>query len=403
MLAKKPPMGWNSWNTFGPDINEETVKETCDVFEALGLREVGYEYIVIDDCWSERMRDGVTHKMVPHHEKFPNGIAAVADYVHKKGFKFGIYSCAGVRTCADYPGSFDHEFLDAKTFAEWGVDFLKYDFCNVPASAHGPLLYRRMGHALRASGREILFSACNWGCDDVWSWIRSAGAHMYRSTGDIMDNFQSFKDIVKSQMHQSERVDWSRPGPELHPIIRGNGGSASSAPGCFNDMDMLTVGMFGKGNVGTQGCDATDYKTQFGLWAFMGAPLMLGADMRNFLKPEYKPMLDLVTNKGLLAINQDEECRPAYVAMPSTFGYDTVVLGRLLSGGDIAVGLFNLKDNDASIRVFVESLGIPDSAGVDLEAVDAMTGEKFGRLREYFTVPVGRHDCRILRCTPVFR
>ena len=272
MLAKRPPMGWNSWNTFGTNISDAVIREMADAFVALGLDKAGYEYLVIDDCWSEHDRDPETRRIVPHHEKFPHGMKAVADYVHSKGLKFGMYSCAGVRTCANYPGSFDHEFLDAKTFAEWGVDFLKYDFCFMPNTANGPLMYRRMGHALRASGREILFSACNWGSHDVWAWIRSAGAHMYRSTGDINDSFASFRNIALSQICRNPLIDWTQPVDKIHETLRGSGGSCSNAPGCFNDIDMLTVGMFGKGNVGSTGCDATDYKTQFALWCFMGAP-----------------------------------------------------------------------------------------------------------------------------------
>ena len=203
MLVKKPPMGWNTWNTFGHDINEELIRSSADVFVEAGLRDAGYEYVVIDDCWSKKVRDPQTDRLVPEPEKFPSGMKALSDYIHAKGLKFGMYSCAGQRTCADYPGSFDHEFLDAKTFAEWGVDFLKYDFCYKPTSVDGPTLYRRMGMALRASGRDILFSACNWGSDNVWQWIRSTGAHMYRSTGDINDNPESYRSIARSRAGQA--------------------------------------------------------------------------------------------------------------------------------------------------------------------------------------------------------
>ena len=403
MLAKTPPMGWNSWNTFGADISDAVIREMADAFVALGLDKAGYEYLVIDDCWSEHDRDPETHRIVAHHEKFPNGMKAVADYVHSKGLKFGMYSCAGVRTCANYPGSFDHEFLDAKTFAEWGVDFLKYDFCFMPNTANGPLMYRRMGHALRASGREILFSACNWGSHDVWAWIRSAGAHMYRSTGDINDSFASFRNIALSQICRNPLIDWTQPVDKIHETLRGSGGSCSNAPGCFNDIDMLTVGMFGKGNVGSTGCDATDYKTQFALWCFMGAPLMLGADIRKFAEPEFKPMLDLVTNKGLLAIDQDEECRPAFVATNQPWGSGDIVLARLLAGGDIAIGFFNLDENDQRKYLYFETLGIPDAAGVELKMTDAITGEDFGQRREFIDIDVPKHDCRVFRCTPVWR
>ncbi|MBE6597807.1 MAG: glycoside hydrolase family 27 protein, partial [Ruminococcaceae bacterium] len=191
MLAQTPPMGWNSWNTFGENINEQVIRETADAIVEKGLRDAGYEYVVIDDCWAMRDRDE-NGRLVPDPVKFPSGMKALSDYVHSKGLKFGIYSCAGYRTCADYPGSFDHEFEDAQTFADWGVDFLKYDYCNKPKLANGPILYNRMSMALKATGREILFSACNWGSDEVHKWIRSTGTHMYRSTPDILDNPQSY-------------------------------------------------------------------------------------------------------------------------------------------------------------------------------------------------------------------
>ena len=180
MYIKRPPMGYNTWNTFGSNINDALIRETADAMVEKGLLEAGYEYLVIDDCWSLRNRDPKTDRLVPDPEKFPSGMRNLADYVHSKGLKFGMYSCAGVRTCANYPGSFDHEFLDAQTFAEWGVDFLKYDYCFRPDRIDGPLLYRRMGQALRACGRDILFSACNWGADNVGAWARGAGADMYR-------------------------------------------------------------------------------------------------------------------------------------------------------------------------------------------------------------------------------
>ncbi len=297
MLAATPPMGWNTWNTFGHEIDERIVLENADAMAASGLRAAGYRYIVIDDCWACRERDPETGKIVPDPEKFPRGMKYVSDYVHSKGLKFGMYSCAGMRTCGDYPGSFDHEFLDAATFAEYGCDFLKYDCCNIPAGVSESLLYRRMGLALRASGRGIVFSTANCGHENVQAWARAAGAHMYRCTGDIVDSFWSMKNIALSQ---KDRL-------------------AGTAPGCFNDTDMLTVGMYGRGLVGTTGCTTPEYRTQFSLWCLYSAPLMLGCDLRA-LSPE---MLGLVTNKNLLRINQDEEVRPPMVCRERPTGTNT--------------------------------------------------------------------------------
>ena len=195
MIKLTPPMGWNSWNTFGENINEKMIFETADVMAESGLRDKGYEYLVIDDCWSLRERDE-NGRLVPDPGKFPHGMKAVADYVHSKGLKFGMYSCAGNMTCAGYPGSYEHEFIDAETFASWDVDFLKYDYCYHSPILHGKYLYRRMGLALENCGRDILFSACSWGADETHEWIKETGASMWRSTGDIFDTWDSVKDLV---------------------------------------------------------------------------------------------------------------------------------------------------------------------------------------------------------------
>ena len=240
MIKLTPPMGWNSWNTFGENINEKMIFETADVMAESGLRDKGYEYLVIDDCWSLRERDE-NGRLVPDPEKFPHGMKAVADYVHSKGLKFGMYSCAGNMTCAGYPGSYEHEFVDAETFASWDVDFLKYDYCYHSPILHGKYLYRRMGLALENCGRDILFSACSWGADETHEWIKETGASMWRSTGDIFDTWDSVKDLVAQQ-------------EKLHPY---------NGVGCFNDMDMLIVGMHGKGNVGLAGCSDVQYQTHY--------------------------------------------------------------------------------------------------------------------------------------------
>ena len=169
-LALTPPMGWNSWNTFGAHITEADVRSAADALVDTGLAAVGYEYVVIDDFWHADAR--VDGKLMWNAETFPSGIPALADYVHSKGLKFGIYSCAGTHTCGAKPASFHREEIDAKTFAEWGVDYLKYDYCFYPAEANGPASYRRMAQALRNSGRDIVFSMCNWGFDELHTWAK---------------------------------------------------------------------------------------------------------------------------------------------------------------------------------------------------------------------------------------
>lgn len=374
MLVHKPPMGWNSWNTFMDNISDKLVRDTADAFIELGLKDAGYNYVVIDDCWSLKTRDPITHRIIPDPEKFPNGIKALTDYVHSKGLKFGIYSCAGERTCADYPGSFDHEFLDAETFAEWGVDFLKYDFCYKPFGFDGQLLYRRMGMALRACGRDILFSACNWGSDNVWDWIRTTGAHMYRSTGDIHDVPGSYRKIAQGQL----------------------GKLATSAPQCFNDMDMLTVGMYGRGPEGLYAddpvdirCSDADYRSQFALWCMFSAPLMLGCDVRSIDATTLK----LVTNKNLLRINQDSEVRPPM--MRHSWTDKLWVLVKHLDDGTYAIGFFNMTEQDNDIPATFSDFGLSDASGYDMEVEGVLEAEGKQTYRNYMRVNVPAHDCKV--------
>lgn len=367
MLSKTPAMGWNSWNTFGSDISDSLIRETADAMVDNGLKEAGYEYVVIDDCWSEKQRDK-NGRLVPDHNKFPNGMKALSDYVHGKSLKFGMYSCAGIRTCADYPGSFEHEFTDAKTFAEWGVDFLKYDYCFKPKHIEGHLLYKRMAMALRNCGRDILFSACSWGTDGPETFMRNAGAHMWRSTGDIQDNWESIKGIVYQQMN-------------LMPY---------GAPGCYNDMDMLVVGMRGKGNVGLGGCTDEEYRTHFAIWCLFNSPLMIGCDVRN-LDDVTKSIL---TNRELIAINQDPEGRQPYIVLNE---YEHLVCAKPLSGGDYAIGVFNMSDNEAGIYANFWDMGLPLDCGYSLLLRDLWQHEDIGVYKEGINVKLQPHSGVVYR------
>ena len=350
MVKLTPPMGWNSWNTFGANINEALIKETADAMVESGLLEKGYEYLVIDDCWSLKTRDE-NERLVPDPEKFPNGMKAVADYVHSKGLKFGMYSCAGNLTCAGYPGSFEHEFIDAKTFAEWGVDFLKYDYCYHSPIIHGQYLYRRMGLALENCGRDILFSACSWGSDQTHEWIKTSAASMWRSTGDIFDTWESVKDLTKQQ-------------EKLHPY---------NGVGCFNDMDMLIVGMYGKGNVGLKGCTDIQYKTHYSIWALLGSPLMIGCDIRNMNEETRK----ILCNEELIAINQDRACRQPVKLNGIWAGDDMVIYSRQLENGDVAIGLFNLSEEKAAAPFNLDEIVLGFSTGKTLDMHEVWTGENF--------------------------
>lgn len=373
MIKNTPPMGWNSWNTFGADINEKLIFETADKMVQTGLLDAGYDYLVIDDCWSlkERDKDG---RLVADPEKFPHGMKAVADYVHSKGLKFGMYSCAGNLTCAGYPGSFEHEFTDAETFAEWGVDFLKYDYCYHSNIIHGKYLYRRMGLALKNCGREILFSACSWGADNTAEWMRETGANMWRSTGDIFDTWESIKKLTEEQ-----------------DAILPYGGA-----GCFNDMDMLVVGMYGKGNVGLEGLNDVQYKTHFSIWALMGSPLMIGCDIRNMNEETHR----ILTNKELIKINQDKDCRQVF-KLPNHWNDNVKIYARNLENGDIAVGMFNFGGEKAVVRMTVDELGIPESTDRTLKLENVWDDETVTVTNGAFIHDIEPCGCLVYRCKVV--
>ena len=374
MFKQTPPMGWNSWNTFGADINEKLIFETADRMADGGLLSHGYEYLVIDDCWSLKTRDS-NGRLVPDPEKFPHGMKVVADYVHSKGLKFGMYSCAGNLTCAGYPGSYEHEFIDAQTFAEWGVDFLKYDYCFHSNIVHGKYLYRRMGIALENCGRDILFSACSWGIDETHKWIKETSSSMWRSTGDIFDSWESIKDLKKQQ----------------------NDKFAYGGVGCFNDMDMLVVGMYGNGNVGLSGCSDVQYRTHFSIWALFGSPLMIGCDVRNMTDEAY----NILTNDEIIKINQDPACRQV-VKIEGIWGNDdNPIYCKQLTGGDIAVGIFNFRDEKVSPTFNLDELGISHSTGKTLEMHELWTGDTFTVENSNVRRTIEPYGCELFRAKVV--
>ena len=368
MVKNTPAMGWNTWNTFTNEISEELVLRSADIMVESGLKDAGYEYIVIDDCWSLHERDK-GGRLQADPVKFPHGMKYVADYVHSKGLKFGMYSCAGAITCAGYPASYEHEFIDAKTFAEWGVDYLKYDYCYHSMGTPGHLLYKRMGIALANCGRNILYSACSWGVDDTRVWIKETGANSWRSTPDILDNWVSVKDIITYQIKYTEY----------------------NGLGCFNDLDMLIVGMNGGGNIGkTQGCTYDEYFTHFAFWCMYGSTLMLGNDIRSMSEETKK----IVTNKDLIRINQDKKyCQPFFIWQKmekntkrstdndtyyENYPDSNVMIARFLDDGKIAIGVFNLSDSrlsDFNSYFLAESVGVPESSGKRLRLRDVVTNE----------------------------
>ena len=277
-LAPTPPMGWNSWNTFKTNINEKLIKDVADAFVKDGYKDAGYNYIIIDDCWSMKQRDEGGN-LVADPAKFPGGMKALADYIHSKGLKFGIYGCAGTRTCGDYPGSKGFEMKDAKLFASWGVDYLKYDWCNTPG-LNAEKAYTTMRDALYATGRPIVLSICEWGDNQPWLWAKNIG-HLWRISGDIAPCFDCVVD------HGTYK-DWG----VMKVVYMRKDIRKYSGPEGFNDFDMMEVGT---------GMTESENRSHFTLWSMLASALILGNDIRN----ADPATVSILTNKNMISINQD--------------------------------------------------------------------------------------------------
>ncbi|HEV2783721.1 MAG TPA: NPCBM/NEW2 domain-containing protein [Actinophytocola sp.] len=338
-LARTPPMGWNQWNAFGCNVNDALVRATADAFVSTGLREAGYQYVNIDDCWMARNRDA-SGNLVADPVKFPNGMKAVADYVHARGLKLGIYSSAGTLTCAGFPASLNNEQRDANLWASWGIDYLKYDNCN-NQGVDARTRYTRMRDAIIATGRPMVYSITEWGQNQPWTWAQPVG-NLWRTTGDITDSFSSMLSIYRSNM----------------PLAQFAG------PGAWNDPDMLEVG--------NGGMTDTEYRTHFTLWAMMAAPLLIGTDLRN----ASAATLTILGNRDVIAIDQDPRGVQAR-EVRSANGLH--VLSRPLSNGDYAVALFNETSSTATITTNPTETGLPAASSYRLfnlwsKAVTTTTG-----------------------------
>ncbi len=277
-LANTPPMGWNSWNTFQVNINESMVKAIADVMVSSGMKAAGYEYIVLDDGWMMKERDA-NGNLVADPLKFPAGMKALADYVHSKGLKFGLYNCAGTKTCAGYPGTRGYEYQDARYYAAIGIDYLKYDWCNTEG-INAKEAYTTMSNAIRVAGRPVVFSLCEWGGNQPWLWATAVG-HLWRTTGDIINCFDCVKD------HGSWKAWGAMQILDQQKNIRQYAG-----PGHWNDPDMLEVG---------NGMAVNEDRAHFTMWAMLAAPLMAGNDLRAM----NQQTINILTNKEVIAVDQD--------------------------------------------------------------------------------------------------
>ena len=377
-LAATPPMGWNSWNMFGSRINEAAVMETARAMVSSGLRDHGYEYIVIDDCWSVKDHRDPDGDLIPDPEKFPNGMQAVVDYVHSLGFKFGIYSCASDHTCAGYPGSFGFEEQDAQRWAMWGVDFLKYDYCGAPGDQAAAIeRYGRMGEALRGTGREFLFSLCEWGGRSPHTWGRDVGGHMWRVSGDVYDTWVD--------MWMPTWNTYSRGIDALIDIA--DGLHEYGGPGGWNDMDMLIVGLKGKGHITGGGLSFVEYQTHMSMWCLACSPLMIGCDVRA-LDSE---TASLLMNREVLAVNQDSLGVPGRRVL--TFG-PCEIWQKPLADGSTALALLNRGSVGADVTVKAADLGLARGS----KAVrDLWAGKDTEDFRASFTRRVHPHQTVLLK------
>jgi len=278
-LAMTPPMGWNSWNTFQTKISDSLVRGIADVMVSSGMKDAGYTYLVLDDGWMAMDRDKITGDLVPDPKKFPNGMKVLVDYVHAKGLKFGLYNCAGTKTCAGYPGTRGYEYQDARFYASLGIDYLKFDWCNTDG-INAKEAYTTMSKALKLAGRPIVFSLCEWGTNKPWEWAENVG-ELWRTTGDISALFDGYID----------HGTWKQLG--VMPIADlQNGLRKYAGPGHWNDPDMLEVG---------NGMSVAEDRSHFSLWCMLAAPLIAGNDLRKMTEATK----EILTNKEIIAVNQD--------------------------------------------------------------------------------------------------
>jgi len=351
-LAQTPPMGWNSWNKFACNVSEQLIRETADAMVSSGMQSAGYQYVNIDDCWQvSRDAQGT---IVADAARFPSGIKALADYVHSKGLKLGVYTDAGTLTCEKRPGSLGHELQDAKTYAAWGVDYVKIDWCH--AEGLDPeVQYTKFRDALAQAGRPIVFSICNWGVKAPWTWGPATG-NLWRTTGDINDTWDRMSVIGFSQ----------------------NGLEKFAGPGHWNDPDMLEVG--------NGGMKPDEYRVHMALWALLAAPLLSGNDLRN-MTSETKEML---TNSEVIAVDQDAKGVQGHRVWDEG---PLEIWAKSLADGSSAVGLFNRGESELKITLDFKTLGINGRAKLR----DLWQHKDVGVAEDSYTAAVPKHGVVLLK------
>jgi alpha-galactosidase len=357
-LAPTPPMGWNSWNRFGPFVSDQLVRETADALIESGMRDAGYRYVVIDDAWEGSLRsdDG---QLETNLWRFPN-MHGLAAYLHKRDLRFGLYTCAGDRTCQGYPGSRGREFVDARRFASWDVDFMKIDWCHT-AGLDARAVYATWSEAIRAAGRPMVLSLCEWGRNRPWEWAGSVG-HLWRTSGDIADRWDSVVDILD---RQASLADFA-------------------GPDHWNDPDMLEVG--------NGGMTDAEYRAHFSLWAILAAPLMAGNDVRSMTDATRS----ILTAPEVIAVDQDPLGRQGK-RVNMAKGVEVWV--RELAGGARAIVLLNRNETPARAEVTWDLVG--GSRSHTALVRDLWQRQDVGRLTEGYDVTLEPHSAAMLKATRV--
>lgn len=375
-LALTPPMGWNSWNTFQTNISEDLVKQTADIIVSSGMKDAGYSYLVLDDGWMAMQRDSITGDLIPDPKKFPNGMKVVIDYVHSKGLKFGLYNCAGTKTCGGYPGTRGYEYQDARLYASLGIDYLKYDWCNTDGMTTKEA-YGTMSKAIRAARHPMIFSLCEWGNSQPWQWAKDVG-QLWRTTGDINAIFDGIKSY--GNWHANGVMTIVDMQDTLYKY---------AGPGHWNDPDMLEVG---------NGMKPGEDRVHFSIWCMLAAPLMAGNDIRKMSKET----VAIITNKDAIAIDQD-------VAGMQAFRYadkDSVQTWfRPLQNGDWAACFinrsgtaknisFDWKKENVSNTFFNKEL---NEATGNYKLYDVWTRKDMGSTASQLNTAIPGHDVLMLR------
>ena len=364
-LAPTPPMGWANWNSLACNYDETTIRAMADRMVSSGMKEAGYNYLIIQECIVPTGHRDATGTLVPDPKKFPHGIPALVEYIHQKGLKAGIYTDVGPQTCADYEGSFQHDVKDAQTFASWGIDLIEEDFCHKPAGFTAEQLYTRMHDAIEQTHRPMFFYICNWGFEQTWTWAPKLG-NAWRSTGDVLD---------------PGHADWIR---MLRNFDQNALHAASGGPNHWSDPDMLEVGV--------PGINPVEERSVFSLWAISAAPLWAGNDL-TIMSPETQQIL---TNSEVIAVDQDPLGRPGTLVAEDDPGLQ--VWARPLAGPSSpqAVLLFNRTSKDTDMKVRWEDLGIYGP----VEARDLWSHQGLGVIPNEYSTHVPAHGVVMLRVVP---